>query len=123
MIREDDKDLKDEQMLYHRITADWLIFENGEYRPQSVAFIDRHTYEVSVFVAGMIDVDAFMKSSPDQSLVGFPAGLPRSFEGIVSRTPENPDPAHRVLCYPNKSKMRTAAKIIAVNCYWVIPPW
>jgi hypothetical protein len=122
MSRTDDNDLGAERILYRRIRPEWLIFEDGACRPQSVAFIDRHTYEVSVFVGDMSDVGALMKDFPDQSLVGFKAALPRSCQGIVARTPENPDPAHRVLCYPNPSRMVRAAKLIATNCQWIVAP-
>jgi hypothetical protein len=122
MSRTDDSDLGDESVLYRRIRPDWLIPEDGAWRPQSIAFIDRHTDEVSVFVADMSDVGALMKDFPDQTLVGFKAALPRSCQGIVARTPENPDPAHRVLCYPNRSRMLKGAKLIALNCNWVVLP-
>jgi hypothetical protein len=124
MDRVDDKDLGDERLLYRRIIPGWIISEDGKCRPQSVALIDRHTHEVSVFVADMTTVDAIMQDYPDQSLVEFQAALPRSCAGIVSKTPENADPAHRVLCYPSSGAMRKGAKIIVDNIQWVIlrPP-
>ena len=120
MDRVDDKDLGDERLLYRRILPGWIIREDGEYRPQSIALIDRHTSEISVFVADMTTQDAIMQGYPDDSLVEFKAALPRSCAGIISKTPENPDPAHRVLCYPTGNKMVKAAKIIANNFRWVI---
>jgi hypothetical protein len=124
MDRVDDKDLGDERLLYRRIIPGWIIHEDGEYRPQSVALVDRHTHEVSVFVADLTTISAIMQDYPEQSLVEFQAALPRKCDGIVSKTPENPDPAHRVLCYPTGNKMVKAAKIIATNCRWVVlrPP-
>lgn len=122
MDRVDDKDLGDEALLYRRILPSWIIHEDGVYRPQSVALKDRHTSEVSVFVADLTTVDAVMQGHPDDSLIEFQAALPRSCAGIISKTPENPDPAHRVLCYPTGNQMVKAAKIIATNCRWVRPP-
>jgi hypothetical protein len=124
MNREDDGDLGDQRLLYRRILPGWIIREDGECRPQSIALIDRLTDEVSVFVADMTTASAVMQDYPDQSLVEFKVGLPRSCGGIVCKTPENPDPAHRVLRYPSGNKMLKAAKLIAVNCHWVIlrPP-
>jgi hypothetical protein len=124
MNRKDDEDLDDQKLLYRRIHPAWIIQEDGESRPQSIALIDRLTSEVSVFVADMTTASAVMQDYPDQSLIEFKAALPRSCAGIVSKTPENPDPAHRVLCYPSGNKMLKAAKLIAVNCQWVIlrPP-
>jgi len=124
MDRVDDKDLGDERLLYRRILPDWIISEDGKCRPQSIAFIDRHTHEVSVFVANMTSISAVMDDYPEQSLVEFQAALPRSCDGIVAKTPEKPDPSHRVLCYRNPSAMRRGAKIIVDNIQWVIlrPP-
>jgi hypothetical protein len=122
MDRVDDLDVGDERLLYRRILPNWIIREDGICRPQSVAFVDRHTHEVSVFVADMTSVSAVMEGYPDQSLVEFKAALPRSCSGIVAKTPENLDPAHRVLCYSNQSRMLKGAKLIAVNCNWIVAP-
>ena len=78
MDRVDDEDLGDETLLYRRIIPGWIIREDGEYRPQSIAFVDRRTNEVSVFVADMTTASAIMQDYPDQSLVEFEAALPRS---------------------------------------------
>ncbi len=124
MDRVDDEDLGDERLLYRRILPSWIIRENGEYRPQSIALMDRHRHEVSVFVSDMTTASDVLRDYPDQSLVEFQVALPRSCAGIIAKTPENPDPAHRVLCYPNPSAMRRAAKIIVEHIQWVIlrPP-
>ncbi len=112
MDRVDDPDLGDETVLWRRVLPGWLNpNEGGEYRPQSLAFVDRLTHEVSVFVADLTDVVAVMNGRPDESLVAITAGVPRTAGGIVAKTPENPDPAHRVLCYPNDSRMKKVAKI------------
>ncbi len=124
MPRVDDESLGDDRLLLRRILPQWIIRENGRYRPQSIAFMDRHTYEVSVFVADLTDAVLILQGHPQASLVAFVVGIPRSAGGIVARTPENLDTSHRVLCYPNNSSMRRAAKLIADRAQWVrlIPP-
>jgi hypothetical protein len=121
MDRVDDEDLGDERLLYRRIIPAWIIHEDGKHRPQSVALNkDRHTHEVSVFVADMTDVNALMKDYPNQSLIAFQAAIPRSCGGIIAKTPENPDPSHRVLCYPTSGAMGRAAKMIVDKSQWVV---
>ena len=77
MDRVDDKDLGDERRLYRRILPAWIIREDGKCRPQSVALNDRHTHEVSVFVADMTSVSAVMEglSRPESGRIpgGFTA--------------------------------------------------
>lgn len=124
MPRVDDDSLGDDRILLRRILPAWIIDEGGKYRPQSIAFVDRHTSEVSVFVADLTDSVAVLRGHPDDSLVAFTVEIPRSVGGIVARTPENPDISHRVLCYPSTSSMRRAGKLIAERANWVklIPP-
>jgi len=124
MPRVDDESLGDDRLLLRRILPEWIIRENGRYRPQSIAFMDRHTYEVSVFVADLTDAVSILQGHPQANLVAFVAGIPRSVGGIVARTPENSDPSHRVLCYPTQGLMRKAAKLIAEGAQWInlIPP-
>lgn len=130
MPRVDDPGLDGETVLWRRVLPAWLIADadqEGGYRPGSWAFTDRHTREVSVFVAGLTDVEKVLDGYPDDSLVAIKAGVPRGAGGTVALTPENPDPAHRVICYENPSQMRRAAKLITDknNFKWVrlkVPP-
>jgi hypothetical protein len=119
MTRIDDETLGDERILWRRILRHWIINDEGRDRPQSIAFVDRRTFEISVFVADMTDEDSLMSKYPGESLAAIPAGLPRSLGGIVARTPENPDPAHRVIVYPTQGAMRKASKILAEHAEWV----
>jgi hypothetical protein len=119
MARIDDESLGAERILWRRILPHWIINEGGRYRPQSIAFVDRRTFEVSVFVADLTDEDSLMSKYPGESLAAIPAGLPRSLGGIVAKTPENPDPAHRVLVYSTPSAMKKASKILAEYALWV----
>jgi hypothetical protein len=124
MPRVDDESLGDDRVLLRRILPSWIIHESGRYRPQSVAFVDRHTFEVSVFVADLTDSESVLRGHEGDSLVAFAVATPRSYGGIVARTPENPDVSHRVLCYPSTSSMRKAGKQIADEAQWIklIPP-
>ncbi|HZW29580.1 MAG TPA: hypothetical protein VFF52_02680 [Isosphaeraceae bacterium] len=119
MTRIDDETLGDERILWRRILPHGIINDEGRYRPQSIAFVDRRTFEISVFVADMADEDSLMSKYPGESLAAIPARLPRSLGGIVARTPENPDAAHRVIVYPTPSAMKKASKILAENAQWV----
>jgi len=127
MTRVDDQDLDDEDVLWRRVLPTWITpDEVTDYRPISLAFIDRHTSEVSVSVASLTDKATMLKEHPDDSLVAFKAGAVRKAGGIIGLTPENPDPAHRVLCYDNPSQMKKAAKSLTDSSVfsWVVlkPP-
>jgi hypothetical protein len=60
-----DDDLSGDTVLWRRILPSWIQGENGQYRPQSIAFVDRLTGEVSVFIANMTDIDTIMKNYPN----------------------------------------------------------
>ena len=124
MPRVDDESLGDDRVLLRRIVSSWIIHESGTYRPQSIAFVDRYTFEVSVFVADLTDPETVPRGHPDDSLVAFRVEIPRSAGGIVACTPENPDASHRVICYPNPSRMKAAGKLMAERAQWIklIPP-
>lgn len=124
MPRTDDDSLGGDTILWRRIIPSWITFKEGRYRPGSFAFVDRHTYEVSVFVASLTDLDDLLGPYPDDSMVAIPASLPRSFRGIVAATPENPHPGHRVLVYPDTRTMKKAAEHLAKMASWVklVPP-
>ena len=98
---------------YDELSRRGSYMRAGTYRPQSIAFVDRYTFEVSVFVADLTDPETVLRGHPDDSLVAFRVEIPRSAGGIVACTPENPDASHRVICYPNPSRMRAAGKLIA----------
>ena len=127
MPRVDDPDLDDETVLWRRVLPDWITSDdNAGHRPTSITFMDRHTFEVSVSVARLTDSVSVLKDHPADSLVAIKVGDIRRAGGIVGLTPENPDPAHRVLCYANPSQMRKVAKLLTdVNNFnWIIlkPP-
>jgi hypothetical protein len=124
MVRVNDDELSDDRVLWRRILPEWIYKEGGEYRPASLAFIDRRTGEVSVFVTDLTDEYTIMSDYPNESLLAFEARVPRSIGCIIAKTPENPNPAHRVICYENGSAMKRAGKLISKNFKWVrlLPP-
>jgi len=127
MPRINDEELSNEKVLWRRIIPAWITTdENGQWCPQSLAFIDRHTSEVSVYVAELTDETTVLDRHPGDSIVAFLASIPRSIGGIVAKTPEDPNPAHRVLCYEGGSQMKRAAKKITEkgSYTWVVlvPP-
>jgi alkylated DNA nucleotide flippase Atl1 len=123
MERIDDVELADGTLLWRRIVPAWITTEaNGLSRPQSWSFIDRHTNEVSVFIAELTDEETVLNGHLGDSIVAFTAGIPRSVGGIVAKTPEDPNLAHRVLCYQGGSQMKRAAKKITEegSYEWVV---
>ena len=119
MPRTDDDCLAGEAILWRRIVPSWITYKDGRHRPGSFAFVDRLTFEVSVFVASLTDESALMEPYPADSLVGFPASLPRSLGAIVAATPENSHPGHRVIVYQNAGAMKKASQILARKAEWV----
>ena len=124
MERSDDESLNDDALLLRRREPAWIVREDGRLRPGSNSLRDERSGEVSFFVFSLTNVEELMSQRPNQSLISFRAGLPRQapFKGIVAKTPEDPNPAHRVLCYRSESDMKKAAKFICDprNFEWVI---
>jgi len=124
--RHDDQTLGDDDRLLRRIKREQIIADDrdaGRYRPMSMAFRDGEG-EVSVYVRRLITVEAVLEGHPDFSLAEIPVGLARSVGCLVAQTPEDPNPAHRVIIHPSKGGMRKAAKVFADQATWVklIPP-
>jgi hypothetical protein len=124
MEREDDSGLSDDKDLWRRISPHWIIREGDRFRPGSNSFRDGRSGELSVFVAEMTNEDEVMKGHDADSLVAIPAGLPRSLGCIVALTPEDPNPAHRIIIHPEKNGMKKASKVLAEEARWVrlLPP-
>jgi hypothetical protein len=128
-VREDDRSVSDDQLL---IRAIWDSpdacpkSEDGTYRPSSAAFIDRRSFELSVFVADLTTEAEMAKKFPCYGLVTLPAGVPRSLGYIISKTPEYEEdgPAHRVICQgetPAK-QVKKDAKTMALQSTWLLLP-
>lgn len=127
--RTDDTDLDDDELLYRRIwdKPDWInakAVADGTLKPSAVAFLDRHN-EVSVSVASMTTVEKVLEGFPAFGLVSIKVGVPRSLDHIVAITPEEEDPAHRVICPSpdySKGKRKEAARRMADAVNWIVPP-
>jgi hypothetical protein len=114
-----DDDVVGDTVLWRRILPAWIIEENGRYRPQSIAFVDRHTEQLSVYVAHLTNETVVMQDYPDQSLIAFRAEIPLSEGCTVYKIPDDPNPAHRVLCNETQSAMRRVGKRISRDFTWV----
>ncbi|MGO9463723.1 MAG: hypothetical protein ACLQIB_24235 [Isosphaeraceae bacterium] len=125
--RHDDQTLADDDRLLRRIRREQIISDDreaGRYRPMSMAFREGADGEVSVYVRSLTTVEAVLEGHAEFSLAEITVGLARSVGCRVAKTPEDPNPAHRVIIHPSKSGMRKAAKIFADQALWVklIPP-
>jgi hypothetical protein len=121
MERHNDETLEDEERLFRRIKPEHVFYDEAEarYRPQSLAFRDGNDGEVSVYVSSMTTVESVLDGHPGFSLAAILAGLPRSHGCIVAKTPEDSNPAHRVIVHATKGGMRKVSKILADKAVWV----
>ena len=99
LVRCDDETLGDETVLMRRVRPDQIIHdqEAGRYRPQSLALRDGKDGEVSVYVKGLCTPDSVLEGHVGYSLASVLTGRVRALGCIVSKTPEDPNPAHRVI--------------------------
>lgn len=114
-----DDGLAGDTVLWRRIVPNWIYEENGRYRPQSIALVDRHTGEVSVFVAHLTDESTVMHDYPDQSLIAFKAQIVLDEGCSICRNTDDPNPAHRLLCHSSQSVMRRIGKKVSQDFHWV----
>ncbi len=117
--RVDDSSIADDEVLWRRIIPSWLQHEpNGNLRPQSVAFIDRHTGEVSVHLASIMrDPTIALRGHPEDSLTSIRAGYPRSLGYAIVSDPKPEDSSHALIC-PSPTKKH--ARDIAKESTWVV---
>ncbi len=128
--RTDDKSVADEEDLLRRIwnQPQWVDLKRlaaGDFRPSSVAFLDNHTREVSVFRAVEKTPEEALDGFPDYGLVSITAGFSRSQGLIVATTPEVEDPSHRVLCDdPGAMSLsrKAKARALAGAAVWIVRP-
>jgi len=114
-----DDDLAGDTVLWRRILPTWITEENGHYRPQSIALVDRLSGEVSVFVAHLTDESTVMRGYPDQSLIAFRAQVALDEGCTICRKTDDPNPAHRLLCHSSQSVMRRIGKKVSHDFQWV----
>lgn len=131
VVREDDTNLKDDDILWRRILDypnQWFTFKDGVLRASSAAFKDGYDNETSVNVASMTTVEQVLKGRDQDGLVSVPVGLPRSLKHIVAKTldPGDPtEPSHRVICPPPGlvgKRRGAAARTIARAAAWIVLP-
>ena len=121
LLRFDDENIKDEDLLWRRILniPQWIKkLEDGRVKPSSAAFLDDYTNEVSVNVATLTTQEEIMENYPDVGIVSITAGFPRSLGHTVAATPEVEDISHRVICPPSdisKSKRKTLARKLRIS--------
>jgi len=116
--RVDDPSVTDDTILWRRVLPDWLHKnEDGSYRPQSIAFVDRGSHELSVHISHMTTPQKALAGFPDDSLASFTAGFARSlgFKVVPDSTPV--DPSHALICPSPTGKK---AKKFAKESTWVV---
>jgi hypothetical protein len=109
--------LADDVVVYRRVHPTQINRTPGEEpRPQSAAFINRHTHEISVFVAELVSPDEMLSGHDDFSLVALTAGEIMALGYSVSRDDPVGNPAHAFFPSPKKSHARAIAKMAR----WVV---
>ena len=137
--RSDDRiSIGDDQDLWRRVFPDSQCFKplgDGQWRPSSAIFLDRHTREVSVHVSSLTSVEAVLAQYPNHSLVALKASVPRSLGYSVCPDPiaNDPilpdDPSHALICPPHEvgiKKLKAHARDMALAAKWVVlrdPPY
>jgi hypothetical protein len=116
--RRDDPSIEDDEQLFRRILPQWIHREvDGSCRPQSLAFVDRKSYELSVHRARLTSPNAVLAAHPSNSLVAFRAGMARELGYKVVSDPQDTDPSHVLICPTPEGRN---AKTIARSCTWVV---
>ena len=114
--RVDDPTIYDDETLWRRILPEWLhTEEGGRIRAKSFAFIDRLSGELSVHIASLTNRDGVLANHPNDRIVAFNAGLPRSLGFAIVRDPTPEDPSHALICpSPKGAKAKTLAEKAAL---------
>ena len=125
--RSDDIDIADTELLLRRICdiPQWINSKDGQIKPSSAAFLDNYTNEVSVSVSSLTTQEKTLEGYPNFGLVSIEAGMPRSHNHIVAKTPEVSDTSHRVICPPSdlgKGGRKSVARLMANASKWILYP-
>jgi hypothetical protein len=126
--RSDDLSIGNEEKLWRRIAPSLVHKESeSEFRPNSGAFLDRNTNEVSVHIASLTTPERALKDYPEHSLVEIPAGLPRSLGYAIVRDPTEKDPSHALICPPlgrTGNPIKSDSRKMAKEAKWIVlkPP-
>jgi hypothetical protein len=116
----DDHSIDGEVLLRRILNPDWIHTEaDGSHRPQSVAMIDRHTDEVSVYIASLAPIAKVLGNRTQDCIIAFPAKAIRELGGNYMMFRDPADPSH-VLITPSVS--RPHSKKLFKRCEWKHPP-
>ena len=126
-VRVDDPSISDDRILWRRVLPDWTTTKGGVFRVTSQAFKDRRSYELSVHIASLTDIDTVLAHYPGHGIVAISAGYVRSLGDYaivrdpVLNDPKLPDdPSHALICpAPNKG---SDASSLAKHAIWVKEP-
>lgn len=115
----DDPSISDEERLWRRIWPNHVSKSKDPIIPQSRAFRDNHTGEVSVHRADLITPEDALAEYPTHYLVEITAGQVRALgEYAVVADPIVDDPSHALIL---PSPTRGDAKRLARQAQWIVP--
>jgi hypothetical protein len=120
--RIDDPSIPDDAVLWRRILPSWVHKSPEGERPQSFAFIDTLSGEVSFQIAAETTKQDVLQDYPDHRIVAIKAAFLRSLGYVLVRDPEGGGAAHVLMCpaTPMKRKaLEKDAKRIALAAEWV----
>lgn len=123
--RVDDCSITNDDWLWRRIRnrPEWFSRDTG--RVSSVAFLDGIDGEVSVDQAKLTTLENALRLDPDDGLVQLQAIVPRSLSHSVVADPEDDNPAHALICPPDKlsfNQRKISARKMAQIAEWIEKP-
>jgi len=126
--RQDDTSIGDDVILWRRILDDrgwWTTDPDGRIRPASVAFKDRQSNEVSMYIATLTSETEVLSKHLSHGIVRIKAGQIRAagtFNITADEIPVEEDPAGRAHIVVSPSPNTKAARIMAQCASWVRLP-
>jgi|SRR5215831_10691823 len=132
----DDTTIKDDEILWRRIlprqgaTIDWYKYENGEWRPSSLAFLDTRspTHSLSAYISSETELGRLRTDYQEDNIAGFAARVPRAFAYTIQRVPEAGYESHVEITPPadiwghgnqKRKRRKEAARAMAKAAHWV----
>jgi len=127
----DDTSITDDAILYRVLHPGWTCSKNGRYRPQSMAFTDGRSKEVSCFIAGEGVEEKVRSMFPGLEIATVSARVVRESGFAIERRPTeceefSGDPKTHVVIgsptgIPNKEYERCARKIAVHAATSILP--
>jgi hypothetical protein len=126
-----DASITDDTLLLRVLRPDWICLKNGRYRPESLAFTDGRSGEVSCFIASEGVEAEVRRMFPGHKIAAVPARVVRQSGFVIQRRPGecegfNADPtAHVVIgcdVQVPKKQYERCARAIAVHAETTILP-